>query len=176
MKSKNLDKIIMLQLVLSLLSSIALPVGVVGTVLCAVNLGSVLSILGMAFFIACILVGFYGTPLLWTSYAKYKGMEKIKRAIIDEKISDTLQLSTHCNTSQKETNRRIAALISGGYLKGYTVDRGYTQIINLAEQSKQQEVKAANNICVVKCSGCGAKYEVSAESRKCPYCGSANVS
>lgn len=175
MKSKNLDRFIRFKFMMALISSIALPVGVVGIVVCAVRLGSPLTIVGLAFFIACALVGFYGTPLLWTSYSKFKGMAKVKRAIVDENIYDTLQISTHCNISQKEANRRIAALISGGFLRGWTVDSGYTRVINLTEKNKQQEVeKVVNNVHVVECKGCGARYEASATNRKCSYCGSVN--
>ena len=178
MKNKSLDSAIRVRFWLSLCCSIALPVGIVGTVLSAVNLGTAISAICLGVFILCILLGFYGTPILWVSYGTLRNMKRLRHAIVDSRIYDMAHLSTHCNLPQKEVKRNVAALVSKGYMEGYTISGDYKSVVPLGGKQPENAPPKADakqdNLYVVKCSGCGATYEVTASSRKCPYCGSFN--
>ncbi len=150
MKRKNITKTKNVVLILSILTSVAFPAGIVGTILGAVNHLTFILVLGI---IATVL-GFFGLPFVWLGFAGLVTKNKIWTSIVKHGVTDINTLAQIHNKQPQEIRDIINSLISKGYLE-------YTLLYDKIEKDV-----TANT----KCPNCGAPLTESEEKFYCPYC------
>ncbi|MGN1259072.1 MAG: hypothetical protein ACI4T8_02425 [Christensenellales bacterium] len=150
---KDTKKAFITALIISILFIIGIPV----TIFSAINRQFIL----MAFGIACIVVGFYGTPLIWIHYASLKQLYNVVFAITEEKIFSVSDLCSHFGKNTKDIIGYIETSIEKHYLVGYK--------FNGKELSYNDDMNKMHITKVGKCPACGAPLEDS-NAKICPYC------
>lgn len=149
-------------LTVAIVLSIGLPVGIVMTILCAINKIWILMALG----IVLIVAGFYGAPICWTRMADYNKTITLLRAIEEQNLYTVSELSTYMSINEKATVGLIQSAIRAGYLNRYLfVDNQRLELITARKQQLHH--------FSFKCSNCGADVYVEAQAptAKCEYCG-----
>lgn len=147
---------------LAILLSIALPVGIVTTILCAVNKIWVVMAIG----IVLIVAGFYGAPICWSRLGDYSKMIALLRGIEQQNLYTVQELAAYTTSNEKSTIARIQSAINSGYLLNYLfVDNQRLELI----KSRKQELHQVT----FKCTNCGALVyaDQNASNTRCEYCG-----
>ncbi len=135
-----------------------LPLGLFMTIFGAVK--GIFGLMGVG--IGFLVIGFYGTPLIWVKYADAHSYKRIVRAIVTEKIYSIEKIATHLNVKNNIVLDKVDTCIRREYLLGYI--RNGDEII--------PNVNINANTTSYKCSACGASFETPVHSQpKCPYCG-----
>ncbi len=140
--------------------SVMMPVGIVGTVLSAINKLH----WPLAISIIFIILGFYVMPILWANLSTQKFQAKVLQAIEDDKLETATKISAKLLSNNKEIAGAITTLIRKQYLSGYTFDG---ENITALEEGKLKQ-----NVSSKKCPNCGAPVRQTKENPHCPYCGS----
>ena len=151
-----------IMLAVSIILTIGFPVGIVMTVLCAINKIWVLMALG----IVLIVAGFYVAPICWTRIGGYSRTITLLRAIEEQNLYTVAELSTYMSTNEKTTVALIQSAIREGYLNKYLfVDNQRLELIT----ARKQEMHHFS----FKCANCGADVyaEAQAPTAQCQYCG-----
>ncbi len=150
------------KLALAIIASICLLAGVPVVVLCAVY-----GIwLGMAMGIAMVAFGFYGSPLLWLSYARTRSLLSVWQTITDDHILTVTEISSNLGRTERNIRSSITRLLANRYLVGYSfADKQQLVAIQPTETSGKTTI--SNN----KCDNCGALLVEEADKYTCPYCG-----
>ena len=131
--------------ILSLILSFALAGGVPMTVLGAVF--QIWPLMGIG--IACIVIGFYGTPIAWTSYGGAKSLQRIVSAVVEENLYSVNEIAAQLSISETEARNKLG---DGVVLNG-----------NMPAGKKEM---------FAECPNCGAKFTYTPETPRCPYCNS----
>ncbi len=149
-------------LAVAIILTVGFPVGIVMTVLCAINKIWILMALG----IVLIVAGFYGAPICWARMADYNKNIALLRAIEEQNLYTVADLSTYLSLNEKTVVALIQSCIRNGYLSKYLfVDNARLELIN----SRKQELHKFS----FKCVNCGAQVyaEAQASTAQCEYCG-----
>lgn len=147
-----------IKLFFAILLTIFLPLGIISIVLGA-SKSTALLIVG----IICTILGFYGAPMVWMSFANNKQYGLVLRLILTENIYDLEDISSQISRNLDETKNLVLTLIQKGYLKGYILKDNF---IELNTNKKQTEV-----IKTRKCPTCGGTMKSEGYSYVCEYCG-----
>ncbi len=112
--------------------------------------------------IAFTVIGFYGTPIIWTTYSNRNSYKRIVSAITVERLDSINKIATHLNLKEQVVLERVDFCIRQEYLIGY-----------VREGDKiKPNVKAFTSLIGCKCLSCGATFEHDLTAQaKCPYCG-----
>ena len=146
-----------------------IPMIPIGFVFAAKTTGAVHGILiavaiaGIAF----TAVGFYGTPIAWTSFGNFAPIVRLLYAIEKECIYDVPTLATYLHRREKDIQGTIRTAIDKLYLEGYFFD-GTKLTLNENKKLKAKPI-------YTKCPNCGASLPTPQdgdESVTCKYCGS----
>lgn len=158
---KKLNQKIQTTFIVALIFSIMLPGGILATIFGATKGMTALMVIG----IVCIVLGFYGTPMIWISYANKRGLRTILNLIENENIFTVTELSEQLSKRRQDIVSSINALITGGYLTGYLFKNNETLYLNTNQkQSKKNTLKT-------KCPNCGAMMDSDGLNFVCGYCG-----
>ncbi len=142
----------------SMFITLLLPIGLFMTIFGGIN--RIWALLGVG--IACIVIGFYGCPLIWVKYANAISYKRIVSAVAVEHIFSIKQIATHLNQKENIVLDKVDACIRREYLIGY-IREGDTIRPN---------VNVYTQTAGYKCKACGARYELPVNVQpKCPYCG-----
>lgn len=164
MKKNLYDKSLSRTLAASIIFTIALPLGIVLTVVGAVNLDQ--SALFKAFLgigIACVAVGFYGTPLAWIKYGETKKYGRIMYAITSEGLQNADDIGRHLDLKTKEVCDAVVLCIKKKYLQGYTLNG--TEILPVYAKKKDRTF-------ALHCPYCGGITESDdPHQTTCSFCG-----
>ena len=157
-----LNKKLKTLLVVSLISTVCLPLGIVGIVFGAVKGIGVLLGFGIAFTV----FGFYGMPILWVRYGAHKGMGRLIVAVEQDNLYKTEEIASMLNITYKEADARIREALVKRYLTGYVYEQGELQL--------NTNVKKTEDYKVAECKSCGAKVILDPRKKVnvCEYCGS----
>lgn len=155
---KEYKKSLSILLAFSVLLTIFLPLGIVGTVLGAVNELWVVFGLG----IGMTVVGFYGSPLIWISYGEKKKVGIVLKLIECENFYSVESIATQLTQDYSWVEKAINKLIEKGYLKGYIYKDGKLSINNNVKQVKTSGTK---------CPNCGGRIVSKDSKMECEYCG-----
>ncbi len=135
-----------------------LPVGLFMTIFGAVK--GQFAVMGVG--IGFLVVGFYGTPLIWVKFADAHSYKRVVSAVSKEKIYSISQIATHLNLKEKVVLEKVDVCIRREFLLGY-IREGDTIRPN-------QNINATTT--GYKCEACGARFECPIHTQpKCPYCG-----
>ena len=146
--------------VLSLILSFALAGGVPMTVLGAVF--QIWPLMGIG--IACIVIGFYGTPIAWTSYGGAKGWQRIVSAVVEENLYSVNEIAAQLSISETEARNKLDVCFKKKFLPGFKRS-GDGVVLNGNMPAGKKEMFA-------ECPNCGAKFTYTPETPRCPYCNS----
>ncbi len=153
----NVNKSVMKTFVWSMVFTIMLPAGVPMIILGAIN--KIWGLMGCG--IAFVVLGFYGTPMLWVQYGEKKNYKRIVSAVVNERISSVKQIATHLNISEKLVVDRLDTCIRKEFLIGYVREGDLIRTNS----------KAFGKSVSCKCPACGATFEhLITQQAKCPYC------
>lgn len=149
-------------LFVAILLSVALPVGIVMTVLGAKNKIWAVMAIGIVFIVA----GFYGAPICWTRIGEYSKMVVLLRGIQQQNLYTVQELASYTASNEKVTIARIQTAINAGYLQNYLFVEN--QRLELIKSRKQELHKVS-----FKCNNCGAQVyaDQNASEARCEYCG-----
>lgn len=139
---------------------------------CALIVGIPLLILGavkgvwflLAFGIACAVVGFYGTPLMWVSYAELRALKRVVDAVMEEHLNTVSEISSHLVLSERVAKQSVTKAINKKYITGYIFD-GEKLVPNEKQAPKKKLVQT-------KCANCGGSLKEEQNTYVCEYCGS----
>lgn len=106
--------------------------------------------------------GFYGTPLVWTSYGNERGLKRVVYAVEKEGLCSVQSIASHLSMNENAVRDSLSDCIRKGYLTGY-VRKGDELEKNVAEPVRRAAV----------CPYCGAKFTFEGDLPVCPYCGAA---
>ncbi len=118
----------------------------------------------MAIGIVFVVVGFYGMPLLWISYANKKRTRRVIQAVEEENLYSNQDIAMQLQMKEKEVYSEITKAINKGYLKGYLYNGKELTINNAKKQTKEEK------LTIKKCNNCGGKLEKTDSGYHCPYC------
>ena len=160
--SKNSSKInhdIRKMLIISIVASIAFVVGIPMIVLGATN-STVLMIFGIVF----VVFGFYGTPMLWMSYAGLRSLKRVVDAVMEENLTTNAEIAMQLQTSERNIKAQITKAINKKYITGFI----YNGEVLTPNEKQQPKKKIIEN----RCKNCGGTLEELDTEWRCPYCGS----
>ena len=160
--SKNSSKInhdIRKMLIISIVASIAFVVGIPMIVLGAMN-STVLMIFGIVF----VVFGFYGTPMLWISYAGLRSLKRVVDAVMEENLTTNAEIAMQLQTSERNIKAQITKAINKKYITGF--------IYNGEELTPNEKQQPKKKIIENRCKNCGGTLEELDTEWRCPYCGS----
>lgn len=171
-KNNYINKKVTTYFVLSLLFTIFLPVGILLIVFFAGRPAwwqVLLFVLG----IVMVVLGFYGSPMLWTKFGDLKSKQNLCRQIASDNIQDIEKLAFLNNRNAQDMLEIVKELVAKRYLTGYEiVDNKYIVPANNATLSREEILKSNGNVSIETCEGCGAKVEIIGNKvAYCPYCG-----
>ncbi|HIU06058.1 MAG TPA: hypothetical protein IAC46_00450 [Candidatus Onthoplasma faecigallinarum] len=151
--TKDINKIFVISLIVSVLFVVGIP-------LIAVFAGKnwILMTLGIIF----VVVGFYGSPLLWVNYAGKRKTRRIVEAIEEENLYSNAEIASQLSIKEKEVKQEIYKAINKKYLTGYIYDGE-----KISSNNKQKQTQALH---IKKCNNCGGKLEIRDDKWYCPYC------
>lgn len=156
---KKLNKKITINFIFGILFPVMLVLGIPTIVLFA---GKNWALMGIG--IACVVVGFYGTPFIWISFASLKTKKRLLMLILNENVYTVKELSEQFGMAENDVIINVRNLIHNGYLKGYLlVNNSYIKLNDNIKQEKQK----VSGVCL----SCGAKSTFEGNSGICPYCG-----
>lgn len=149
----------------AIILSIMLAAGIPCIVLGATNMDenkafTALLVLG----IICVVGGFYGAPVAWTSMLSVNAEVTLVEAVVNEHLYTVDELSQRLSQKPKQTSALLNDCIRKGYLTGFKRE-GDTLILNENSALKPKEF-------VTECKYCGAVVTLTGDMSKCPYCGS----
>ncbi len=150
---------------LSLILTIGFPLGILGIIFGAEKDVVFLLVLGIIFTV----LGFYGMPFAWLSYAGLKKYVILNYAVSQDglrKISD-IALQTGCD--EKTALNNVNTAISKRYLLGYRLSADKTFLEKIWNDDGDRE-----RTIPISCASCGAKTMVKETDMRCPYCGTVN--
>ncbi|MBQ7408647.1 MAG: hypothetical protein IJW13_05180 [Clostridia bacterium] len=151
MKRKSIVKKKNFILILGILISAAFPLGVVATVLGAVNENTPIMVLGLV----GLILSFFAIPFVWIAFGGLVTKSKIWYSIVKRGITDVNTLANIFNLQPQAVTNVIKNLISKNYLD-------YTLLYKKIES----EIKQTN----IKCFNCGAVLKENENEYFCEYC------
>ena len=154
---KNVKKDEMKMLIISIVASVLF---VVGIPLIAMFSGKnwVVMTLGIVF----VVFGFYGSPLLWISYAGKRKTKRVVEAVVEENLLTNSEIAQQLSMREKDVQTEVYKAINKKYLVGYIYDG---ETIKLNDKQKPMQ-----KLHIKKCNNCGGKLEQEGDKWHCPYC------
>ncbi len=116
----------------------------------------------MSIGIVFVVVGFYGSPLIWVSFAGKRRTRRVIEAIENENLYSNAEIASQLSMREKEVQSEIYKSINKKYLVGYLYDGKELTINEKQRQEKKLHIK--------KCKNCGGKLEEHDGKWVCPYC------
>ena len=138
--------------ILALAFTIGLIAGIPCIVVGATNMGDNKGFVALLVFgIVGTVLGFYGSPLMWTRLATVNQELTVVQAVTQEHLYTVADLAQRLSVNGKTASDTLNNCIRKGYLVGYIREGQYTLV----------------------CSHCGATVELTkGDTARCPYCGS----
>lgn len=149
-------------LAVAIILTVGLPVGILMTILCAIDKMWILMALG----IVLIVAGFYGAPICWVRVGDVNKTIHLLKAVEQQNLYSVSELSTYMSVNEKVIVALIQSAIRAGYLNKYLfVDNQRLELIT----ARKQELHRFS----FKCANCGADVyaEAQAPTAQCQYCG-----
>lgn len=163
MKSKNevsVEKDLKTRLIVSFVVTIMLVFGIPLIIVGATQ--SIWAILGIG--ISFTVIGFYGAPISWTTYANFKTLKRIVDCVNEENLLTTEEISKQLQIDEKSVKQQLTLAIKKKYITGFLFD-GSTLTANNKETSKKRVLEN-------KCPNCGAVMDFNETKWHCSYCNS----
>lgn len=154
--NRDLKKALITSIIITLLLVLGIPLIIIGA---TKNIWALLGI-GIAFTV----IGFYGTPLIWVSYANKKSLKHVVEIIVNENLTNVSEISRQLQITDKQTRDFITTAIKKQYITGYIFD-GANLTLNQKEAPKRK-------IAINKCPNCGGTLQQNDNEFICLYCGS----
>lgn len=157
---------------LSLISTIFLPVGITLTVLNSKMHGA-MRVVFLVVGIVMIVIGFYGSPLFWTSYGNLRYYKSLVDQIKIDNVQGINQLAQNNAKKPEVMMKDIQTLLSKRYLTGYEImENKYIIPKTNVTLSKDDVLEQTGDVYVGYCKSCGARVEMIGNKKSfCPYCG-----
>ena len=143
--------------ILALAFTIGLIAGIPCIVVGATNMGDNKGFVALLVFgIVGTVLGFYGSPLMWT---------RLVRAVTQEHLYTVADLAQRLSVNGKTASDTLNNCIRKGYLVGF-IREGDRLVLN------ENRALGPTQYTLV-CSHCGATVELTkGDTARCPYCGS----
>ncbi len=150
---KDVNKMLIISIVASVLFVVGIP-------LIAMFAGKnwIVMTIGIVF----VVFGFYGSPMLWLSYAGKRKTKRVVEVIVEENLMTNAEIAQQLSMNEKDVKNEIYKAVNKKYLLGYLYDG-----TKLTMNDKQRPVQKLH---IKKCNNCGGKLEQVGESWHCPYC------
>lgn len=152
---KNLDRKIVITLIVAILSAIGFVAGI-PTIIFGAKYSVALLVVG----IVLVVFGFYGSPMLFISYGNLKQTRRVVFAVEKEKIYSISDISKQLQMSESDVKSKIVDAINKTYLQGYLFDG---ETLN-ANQNQSKTIKQN------RCENCGGALKRDNHGTYCPYC------
>lgn len=162
----KLQKNLSLRLLISIILTVMFPLGIAMTVIGATRKedGGVVFTAIMAIGIVFVVLGFYGAPMSWVSYAPKKKYARVIDAIKREGFRDATEIANHLSMQPNEVIDAVRVCIDKQYLTNYTIEEN--KIIPLNNRPDDL------GLYTVQCPYCGGITQTSNNLQvKCEYCG-----
>lgn len=119
----------------------------------------------MALGIAFVVIGFYGTPLIWIAYAGNRTLKRVVDAVLEENLTTNEEIASQLQMREREVKNHITKAINKKYITGYLYDGTK---LSANEKIPVKKTKIMQNRCV----NCGGTLIERANGYECEYCGS----
>ncbi len=119
----------------------------------------------MALGIAFVVIGFYGTPLVWIAYGSNRTLKRVVDAVLEENLTTNEEIASQLQMREREVKTHLTKAINKKYITGFLYD-GKTLSAN--EKIPVKKTKIMQNRCV----NCGGTLIERANGYECEYCGS----
>lgn len=119
----------------------------------------------MALGIAFVVIGFYGTPLIWIAYAGNRTLKRVVDAVLEENLTTNEEIASQLQMREREVKNHITKAINKKYITGYLYDG---KKLSANEKIPVKKTKIMQNRCV----NCGGTLIERANGYECEYCGS----
>ncbi len=119
----------------------------------------------MALGIAFVVIGFYGTPLIWIAYAGNRTLKRVVDAVLEENLTTNEEIASQLQMREREVKNHITKAINKKYITGYLYDG---KNLSANEKIPVKKTKIMQNRCV----NCGGTLIERANGYECEYCGS----
>ena len=151
---------------LALILTLGLIAGIPCIVLGATNMGDNKGFVALLVFgIVGTVLGFYGSPLMWTRLATVNQELTVVQAVTQEHLYTVADLAQRLSVNGKTASATLNNCIRKGYLVGY-IREGDRLVLN------ENRALGPTQYTLV-CSHCGATVELTkGDTARCPYCGS----
>ena len=159
-KEVSIEKDKKTRLAISLVVTIMLICGIPLIIVGATK--SIWIVLGIG--IAFTVIGFYGTPIAWTTYANFKVLKRIVDCVNEENLTTTQEIARQLQIDEKQVKQQVTLAIKKKYITGFLFD-GSTLTANNKEASKKRVFEN-------KCPNCGANMQQEGGVWRCLYCNS----
>lgn len=159
-KTSNINKDIKKSLIASIIISVLFVVGIPLIIFGATN--SIWILLGLG--IACTVIGFYGTPLMWVSYGNKRTLKHVVDAVMEDNLTTVEEIAKQLQMRDRQVRDLVILGIKKKYITGY-IFNGSVLTPNQKEAPKK---KIASN----KCPNCGGTLQDDGKGYVCQYCGS----
>ena len=156
--NKDLKKMLIWAIVISVAFVVGIPILILG----AVN--SIWALL--AFGIACVVIGFYGAPIIWVQYGSNRTLKRVVDAVMEEHITTNAEIAQQLQIRERDAKAFITKAINKKYITGYIYNG--VELIPNEKEEKKKKIVVQN-----KCKNCGAPLKLDEKGNyHCPYCNS----
>lgn len=136
-KKADINKDLKKMLIWAIVISVAFVVGIPILILGAVN--SIWALL--AFGIACVVIGFYGAPIIWVQYGSNRTLKRVVDAVMEEHITTNAEIAQQLQIRERDAKAFITKAINKKYITGY-IYNGVELIPNEKEAPKKKNCSA----------------------------------
>ena len=154
--NKDIKKHLIISIVISVLFVVGIPILIVG----ATN--SNYAVMGIG--IAMVVIGFYGTPMMWVSYGNKRSLKNVVDAVMEDHLTTVGEIASQLQMRERPVRDLITNALRKKYITGFIYD-GNTLVPNEKQAPKK---KMSQN----RCPNCGGVMEKTDTGWICPYCGS----
>lgn len=159
----NIQKSCTKKLIFAIFLTICLVAGI-PLIVVGASKAKLLMVLGIVMTVA----GFYGSPLVWISFAKLCTEKAVYFAIVEDNILSAKEIANNLGRNEKEIIELINHLISNRFLTGYKLD----ETGKLTKTKKPKDEQTQKEIKSKKCPNCGANLTKTKDNKYfCKYCG-----
>ena len=151
---EKLKRSIIITLIIAIFAACGFVAGIPFIIMGAKN-STFLLVLG----IVLVAFGFYGTPLLFISYANKKRIKRVCLAITKDKLTDIPTIAKHLQLPEETIRQDITIAINADYIDNY-IFNGETLTKSINKYSKK-----------MRCENCGGVLVEKDGKVYCPYCG-----
>lgn len=154
--NKHLKKHLLISIIMTVMFIVGIPILIVGAT------QSQYIVMGLG--IAMVVIGFYGTPLMWASYGNKKALKHVVDAVMEDHLTSVGEIASQLQMRERMVRSYIITGIKQKYITGYLFDGAKLT----SNQKEAPKPKISSN----RCPNCGGTLTKQQTFYVCDYCNS----